>query len=141
MFLTHKFSPYLVNNFKSNDYLVFNIMNIHCLLEILNNCIIEQLELHIDNIMEYFPNIDIDNLNSSKLQNVINFLKCFNYINTLPNSKFGYKVWNTAKDINRYQIRCSPKNLNNNVTYVICEVYDNKIIFETWRLYLDKYTN
>jgi hypothetical protein len=134
----NQYNQQLIHNFKTKDHIIFNIVNIPCLLEILKICINEQIELHVDTILEYFPNIDIDNFESSKIQNVNNFIKCFNSVNKLPSNRFGYKIHNKALDINRYQIQCSPQKINN-VKYIICEVFGDKIIFETWRLYLDKY--
>ena len=133
-----KFNEYLIEHFKSKDYIIFNIVNIGDLLEILDTCIKEQIELHVDNILEHFPDTDNENINLTKMQNAINFIKCFNAINKLPNTKYGYKVWNRPLDINKYQIVCEPKNVNN-IKYIICDVFGDKIIFETWRLYLDKY--
>jgi hypothetical protein len=140
MLSINKFNQYLINNFKYKDHIIFNIVNISELLEILNSCIKEQFELQIDGILEHFPDIDIDNICMSKEQNAVNFIKCFNSVNRLPNNRCGYKVWNKPLDINRYQITCEPRNVDN-IKYVICDVFGDKIIFETWRLYLDKYNS
>lgn len=140
MLSVKKFNQYLINNFKSKEHIIFNIVNIGELIEILNNCIKEQFELQIDSIIVHFPDIDIDNITLSKEQNAVNFIKCFNSVNKLPNTRYGYKVWNKPLDINRCQIMCAPRNIDN-IRYVICDVFGDKIIFETWRLYLDKYNS
>lgn len=129
---------FMFNNTNNTNYIIFDIINISSLLEILKVCITEQIELHIDTIIEHFPFINSGNIELSNTQNVINFIKCFNAVNKLPNNRFGYKLYNKPIDLNRYQIQCSPNRISG-ITYVICEVFADKILFESWRLSLDKY--
>ena len=70
------------------------------------------------------------------------FTKCFNSVNNLPTSKFPLRVWkkfkeNDDSDDESFQIQCtSVEDYRNNVSlsYIICEVTHDSIIFDTWRV-------